>query len=76
MSDRRSMDVSILFIFHPYPPEWNSNELRKSLIQKHILPPVSNTDPVLDEIENDLKLDVSCDDYQAIHFLTTYQILT
>jgi hypothetical protein len=63
MSDRRDMGVSILLIFHPYLLEWNLNELRKSLIQKYTLPPVSNADPILGEIENDLKLDVSCDDH-------------
>lgn len=40
----------------------NIKTLRENLIQKHTPVPMSNVDPIINEIENYLKLDVNCDD--------------
>jgi hypothetical protein len=40
----------------------NSKKLRENLIQKHARIPIACADSVIDEIENYLTLNVSCDD--------------
>jgi hypothetical protein len=40
----------------------NLKKLRENLIQKHSPMPVCDVDPISDEIENYLKLDINCDD--------------
>ena len=40
----------------------NLRQLWENLIQKHAPIPVSTLDPIVDEIENYLKLDFTCDD--------------
>jgi hypothetical protein len=43
-------------------PVSNLKKLRENLIHKHTPTPVSSADPIVDEVENYLKLDISCDD--------------
>jgi hypothetical protein len=43
-------------------PTGSLKKIRENLIQKHAPIPVVSSDPITDEIEDYLKLDVSCDD--------------
>ncbi|CAF3611898.1 unnamed protein product [Rotaria sp. Silwood1] len=43
-------------------PVKNLKKLKENLIQKHKPPSTSSFDPILDEIQNYLQLDISCDD--------------
>jgi hypothetical protein len=54
---KRNLSVEFSHVSTP-----NLKKLRENLIQKHAPTPVSNADPVVDEIQNYLKLDVGCDD--------------
>jgi hypothetical protein len=51
-----------LSVEHSKGPVQNIKKLRENLIQKHTSVQVSSVDPITNEIENYLKLDVNCDD--------------
>ncbi|CAF1486575.1 unnamed protein product [Rotaria sordida] len=56
-SMKRNLSVESL-----YSPVKHLKKLKENLIQKHKPPSTSGLDPIVDEIQNYLQLDISCDD--------------